>query len=224
MNKTPIQIFVTGTDTGAGKTHFSSLLLRHWRESGFDSVLGLKPLVSGGEEDLDLLWEAQGKGAPKEALRYRSFALPAAPSMAAHAQGQEIQPAALVEWCQSALIKSKRALVEGAGGWMVPINGTWCIADFAVALDLPVVLVVPNRLGALNHCILTAEDITRRGLRLAGIVLTRLDSSVSSALAEGNLRILTQEFYLPVLGELPFGCDRLPLEIASALEKSLQPK
>lgn len=166
--------FITGTDTSVGKTFATALLLRHLRARGADCV-GFKPICCGSRDDAEKLHAASG-GEETARLSLNEvnpvwMRTPAAPYTAAMIEGRGIDLAAVRE--TFALLRARHrdgVLVEGVGGWLVPITHDFAVADLAVEFGLPVIVVVKNRLGALNHTALTVRDIQRRGLHCAGLV------------------------------------------------------
>lgn len=211
--------FLTATDTSAGKTTFSRLLLEKARREN-SPLRVLKPVCCGGPEDVDLLLRAQPECLRRD-LNLAYFEAAAAPSVAAALEGQEIDRSNLVRWCQQqAQSKPETALlIEGAGGWMVPLHRDWCVADWAEVLAWPVLLVVGERLGCLNPTLLTVRDLPRRGLRLAGIVLNQIPGAEPAA---GDHRsVLEQDFGLPVWGRIPAQASELPEEIWQAWQTFL---
>ncbi len=169
-------LFVTGTDTGVGKTEVSCALVAQARASGVDAV-AMKPAQSGvtpGEpSDADRLHAASGGVEPLEALCPYSFAAPLAPAVAARLEGRAVSLEAIVERARALASRHDALLVEGAGGLLVPLTERETYADLAVALGLPVLVVARAGLGTVNHTALTVEALRARGLVLAGIVLNR---------------------------------------------------
>lgn len=161
-------VFITGTDTGIGKTVVTAALAAALAQAGV-RVHALKPVASGVEsgagEDAERIASAAGHG-PLTGLSLRA---PISPHRAATLEGRTIDPDALVAWV--AAHRGEVTLVEGAGGWLVPLTPTARMADLAVALGYPVLVVAADRLGVLNHVLLTVESIRRRGLALSGVVL-----------------------------------------------------
>ena len=207
--------FVTGTDTGVGKTLIASALLVFAAQQGRRTV-GLKPLASGSE------WTAQGLR-NEDALRLQASATqklsyeevnpvalePAiAPHVALQERGWMLDAAQLLAMCQPALLHPHDvAVVEGAGGWRVPLNDHETMADFARLLGFPVVLVVGLRLGCINHALLSAAAIRADGLELAGWVGNQIDPSL--ARVEDNLATLDRMLPAPRLGFVPCLGDSL---------------
>ena len=194
-------VFVTGTDTGAGKSVVTAALAAALREAGV-RVRALKPVASGvapGEAGEDAALLGLGGGHPPRSL-YR-FALPLSPHLAAAAEGAEVEVAAVLSWIEAE--RGEVTLVEGVGGWEVPLSPTWRVADLAQALGAPVLVVAQNRLGMLNHTLLTVGAIRARGLVVAGVVLTPPadpdDSTPHNALA---LRALLPDVALRTMPRL----------------------
>ncbi len=162
------RIFVTGTDTGVGKTWVGCRLLEHWRAAGL-SVAGLKVAESGGNADDTALFEAAGS-TQAERCQY-VFDWPVAPGVAAEEAGVVIDFERIAAQLDR-LSSHDVALLEGAGGWMVPMGRGRTIADLAVVLGLPVLVVARAGLGTINHSVLTVEAIERRGLIVAAVALS----------------------------------------------------
>jgi dethiobiotin synthetase len=162
-------VFVTGTDTGVGKTVVAASLAAALARAGV-AVRALKPVASGvspGEpgEDAALLALAAGH-APASYQRLRA---PLSPHRAAALEGVTLRLDAIVDWIRDNL--GEVTVVEGVGGWEVPIAPPHRVSDLAAALGFPVVVVAPNRLGVLNHTLLTVEAVRRRGLVVAGVAV-----------------------------------------------------
>lgn len=202
--------FVVGTDTGVGKTHVSCALLQalaqHHRR-----VVGMKPVAAGvvpwGEgwasEDSIALRAASTIAVPPELDTPVLLPDPLSPHIAAARAGVQIDIAAIVQAYQALSLQADAVVVEGAGGFHVPLSPTETGADLAVALNLPVVLVVGLRLGCLNHALLTAEAIAARGLTLAGWVANRVDPDMLAP--EENIAWLQQRLGAPPLADIPWG-------------------
>lgn len=215
--------FVTGTDTDVGKTTIAAGLLRAARLAGL-STAAVKPLASGCEAGADGLRNSDALALLAECslpLSYAevnpfAFAPAIAPHLAAREAGVPLKVEALAAAVQAVLAQQADfTLVEGAGGWRVPLDGQATLAELPVALDLPVILVVGVRLGCINHALLTAEAIARDGLRLAGWVANVLDPQTSRL--DDNLRTLTERLAAPCLGRVP----RLQQADAAAVARHL---
>ena len=201
--------FVTGTDTEVGKTLCTAALLRVARLQGLRTV-GMKPIASGceatpeGLRNEDALAHLAETSAPLPAytvVNPYAFAPAIAPHIAAAEAGVSVDLQRIAE-CWAALTHDRDfALLEGAGGWQVPIDDTRFFPDLAVHLQLPVVLVVGLRLGCINHALLTAQAIAARGLRLAGWVGNRIDPAFSRL--DDNLAALYRHLPAPCLGVVP---------------------
>lgn len=215
--------FVTGTDTDVGKTTIAAGLLRAARLAGL-STAAVKPLASGCEAGADGLRNSDALALLAECslpLSYAevnpfAFAPAIAPHLAAREAGVPLKVEALAAAVQAVLAQQADfTLVEGAGGWRVPLDGQATLAELPVALDLPVILVVGVRLGCINHALLTAEAIARDGLRLVGWVANVLDPQTSRL--DDNLRTLTERLVAPCLGRVP----RLQQADAAAVARHL---
>ena len=215
--------FVTGTDTDVGKTTIAAGLLRAARLAGL-STAAVKPVASGCEDGVDGLRNSDALALLAECslpLSYAevnpfAFAPAIAPHLAAREAGVPLKVEALAAAVQAVLAQQADfTLVEGAGGWRVPLDGQATLAELPVALDLPVILVVGVRLGCINHALLTAEAIARDGLRLAGWVANVLDPQTSRL--DDNLRTLTERLAAPCLGRVP----RLQQADAAAVARHL---
>lgn len=199
-------LFVTGTDTGVGKTLVSQALLYHLR-TRYAAVAGFKPVASGSDQtpeglrnaDALLLQRAASLQLPYAAVNPYVFAPPVAPHLAAARAGVVIDCESIVRGIVAA--GADRVVVEGVGGWAVPLNAQQTVADLASLLALPVVLVVGMRLGCLNHALLTAAAIRARGLAIAGWVANRIDPQFEWY--DENVRSLQGLLHAPLLMQLP---------------------
>jgi dethiobiotin synthetase len=218
--------FVTGTDTGVGKTVVTAGLLRAAGAAGRRAV-GLKPVAAGASPDASgtpanddaLLLQATASVAlPYAAVNPVLLAEPVAPHLAAAREGRRLTVDELATAVRAALgaARADVAFVEGAGGWLCPVNETETLADLAVALGAGVVLVVGLRLGCLNHALLTAAAIRAAGLPLAGWVANRIDPAM--LLADENIATLAARLPAPCLGTVPFlGASPTPADVAARL-------
>jgi dethiobiotin synthetase len=201
----PQSYFVTGTDTGIGKTIVSCALLSAY--SARDNVvIGMKPVVTGrvcGEwADVKAIVAASSVAAPREWVNPYAFIPPISPHLAAKEAGIEIDVEVIRQACLNLQKISDVVVVEGVGGIMVPLNDRNDVADMAYALDLPVILVVGMRLGCLNHALITAKIIQASGLKLAGWVANQIGPQMNSF--DENLHTLKERLNCPLLGVLPF--------------------
>lgn len=177
-------VFITGTDTDVGKTWVTTRLIRQLRSDGVDAV-GMKPVECGGAEDSTAIFEAcQDSGITSAEVNPISFPEPLAP--AAMEGGEKIDFDSLAANFRKLQGKHDFVVLEGAGGWLVPLDEKRTMADLAVALGAPVVIVSADRLGVLNHTLLTARAVESSGLDCVGVYLNRYDgqrdhSSASNA-------------------------------------------
>ena len=168
-------LFITGTDTGVGKTRVAAALLRALGHAGVRGV-GMKPVAAGFEPDRRVnadvvaLERADNVDAPLADRNPYAFAEPVAPHVAAQAAGVPIELATIEAAARRLCVRADVLVVEGAGGALVPLDARHDMLDIAARLGLPVLLVVGMRLGCLNHALLSALAIRRRGLALAGWV------------------------------------------------------
>jgi dethiobiotin synthetase len=186
--------FIAGTDTGVGKTHVTKILLESLRSDGIDAV-GYKPIVCGDRDDARILAEASG-GLPIDQVNPVWLKTAAAPWVAAQLENVSIDLPSLIQGYQILAAEHEIVLVEGIGGWEVPITADYSTADLAVALGLPVALVVANRLGAINHTILSCQSIRSRHLKLLGIILNHLVDELDTA-------TIANKNCIPTLAQLP---------------------
>lgn len=179
-------VFVTGTDTGVGKTVVAVALVRALHAAGVP-VAGMKPVAAGiGPDatcnaDVAALAAADGLALPLADRNPYAFAAPVAPHLAAREAGVRIDLAAIAAAYARIARRVQAVVVEGAGGARVPLDATTDMLDIAQRLRLPVLLVVGVRLGCLNHTLLTVESIAARGLELAGWVANRIDPAMAFA-------------------------------------------
>lgn len=203
-------LFITGTDTGVGKTFATSLLVRALREAGIDSV-GMKPICCGDRDDAEQLAAAAGGCVTADDINPIWLRTPAAPYTASMIEERPIDLDRIREVFKALRAAHASVLVEGAGGWLVPIRRDYHMADLAVDLGLPVAVVVRNQLGAINHTMLTVENIRRRGLVCAGLILNNTNADEDVA-ARTNGAILEEVLELPILLEIHPGQRSLDLQ------------
>ncbi|MHB1213685.1 MAG: dethiobiotin synthase [Thiobacillus sp.] len=195
-------VFVTGTDTGVGKTRVAVALIHALRAQGL-RVAAMKPVSAGnapGElnEDVAALLQAANATADLGDVNPYAFAPAIAPHLAAHQAGVQIELDTIVAAYSRLAAAADVVVVEGAGGWRVPLNAHADMADLAQRLGLPVVLVVGLRLGCLNHALLTAESIARRQLPWAGWVGNHVEQAM--AYPDENVAALHARLPGPCLG------------------------
>lgn len=205
----PHSYFIVGTDTGVGKTYIASALIRYFAAKG-TRVVGMKPVASGCElgtqgvwenqlvnEDMAALYAASNVKASLDDINPYRFAPAIAPHIAAAQAGVTIDTDVILHHYQTLQNLAELLIVEGAGGFLVPLNATETIADLAVKLNAPLILVVGMRLGCINHALLTVEAIKARGLTLAGWVANQVDANMP--VFEENLASLQQRIAAPCL-------------------------
>jgi dethiobiotin synthetase len=202
-------VFITGTDTEVGKTVVATAMVRSLVQAGH-RIAVMKPVAAGAQPtpagpqnaDAVALMGAANVPAPYETVNPYCLELAASPHIAAAKEGISVKLAPIVQAFGQLTRNSDLVVVEGAGGWYAPINDTETMADIAVALDVPVVLVVGLRLGCLNHALLTAEAIEARGVSCAGWVGNHLQPHFEHA-AE-NLATLSARLPAPLLEVVPY--------------------
>lgn len=203
-----IGCFVTGTDTGVGKTLVSCALLHVLRRQ-YAAVVGMKPVAAGvvesaevwSNDDVVALRAASSLAVAPELDNPYLLRDPLSPHLAAQRMGVAIDVALIVQRYQRLAALADAVVVEGAGGFCVPLNEAQTGADLARALALPVILVVGLRLGCLNHAILSAQAIRAQGLHLAGWVVSRIDPAMLAA--DDNVATLVQRLDAPLLADVP---------------------
>lgn len=218
--------FIAGTDTGVGKTLVASALLHAFVRQG-RSAVGMKPVAAGCVrvgarlccEDVASLLAASSIVAPPELVNPYALVPPVAPHIAAAQAGQEIRLDCIEQAFHALAAMAEVVVVEGVGGFMVPLNEREDAADLAQRLDLPLILVVGLRLGCLNHALLTAEAVRRRGLKLAGWVANQINPAMAEM--PGNLALLQNRLAAPLLGVLPYAPAALPEQAADRLAINL---
>lgn len=197
--------FIVGTDTGVGKTFIASRIVQQFANQGYKTV-GMKPIASGCEknaqgewvnEDVTALTNASNVQAPLNIINPYRFQPAIAPHIAASQAGVNIEIAKISQCFSTLQQQADIVIVEGAGGFLVPINPQETLADLAVALKLPIILVVGMRLGCINHALLTVEAIKQRGLHLAGLVANQIDPQMP--VFQENLESLKTRIDAPLL-------------------------
>lgn len=201
-------LFVTGTDTGVGKTRISTALMTLMQARGL-STAGMKPVASGCvwqegslvNEDAVALMAQSDVDLPYACVNPYAFEPAIAPHIAASQADEQIELRTILQRFEYIASRADCVVVEGAGGFLVPLNQRETLADLALALDLPVVLVVGIRLGCINHALLSAEAIAQRGLTLAGWVANLVEHD---AVSRANVDSLMQRIHAPCLGVVPY--------------------
>lgn len=233
-----VAYFVTGTDTGVGKTRVSAALLRALHQAGHARVVGMKPVAAGCDwvttEDAQGVAHGQWLNEDVAALRAAGtlavppvfdnpYALPEplSPHLAARRAGEAIDLDHIEASFHALRQHADAVVVEGAGGFIVPLSepdpltgeGQWATsADLALRLQLPIVLVVGMRLGCLNHALLTQEAIAARGLKLAGWVANHIDPDMAEQ--DANAETLQRRLHAPLLARLAWAPQATSAELA----------
>jgi dethiobiotin synthetase len=211
-------LFITATDTGAGKTFVTIGIARLWRREG-RSFRVCKPVATGAEhgwsEDTRLLAEAAGD-VDLHAITPYTFAVPAAPPVAARLAGVSLRLEDLAAAVRRRAAEGHAVLVEGVGGLLCPLTERETVADLANELALPLIVVARRSLGTLNHTLLTVEAAQRRGLRVAGLAITAT-TPVQGVAEETVIEELSRRLDVPLLAALPHqanadGGERAPLQ------------
>ena len=198
-----MQIFVTGTDTDAGKTYVTCLVLEALKRAGRVAA-GFKPFCCGGREDSVALLNASADGLTLDELNPVWLKTPASPYAAKLIEGRLLDLESVSSGFHELTHRFEDILVEGVGGWEVPLASQYTSADFAQSLGLPVIVVVNNKLGALNHTILTVKNIKARRMKCLGLVLNHVRDERDPASISHRM-ILEDMLDAPVLGEVMHG-------------------
>ena len=210
--------FVTGTDTGVGKTLIACALLRAFARTG-KSVVGMKPVAAGREggrwADVEALAHASTVSARAQITNPYALEPAIAPHIAAELAGLEIGLEPIAHAYEELSRLADVVVVEGVGGFLVPLNAAQTGADLAMRLGLPMVLVVGMRLGCLNHALLTRRQLEASGLRCAGWVANCIFPDMPHL--DGNIRALEQRLDCPLLGVVPFLREPTPAGVAGLL-------
>jgi dethiobiotin synthetase len=214
--------FVTGTDTGIGKTWVSCGLIKALQKHG-QRVIGMKPIASGchpspqglRNEDALLLQAASSAAIPYESINPYAFEPAIAPHIAAAEVGPDLDFAWICEMTEALTLHADYLVVEGVGGWRVPLGKCGDVGALASALKLSIILVVGVRLGCLNHAFLTADAIQRAGLTLAGWVANIIDPNTERL--DENLETLRLGIPAPCLGVTPYLATFEPKHLAACL-------
>jgi len=203
-------LFITGTDTGVGKTFVASAIVRQLRQQGVQ-VGAYKPAVSGSDPgpegpiwgDVELLHSALGGAYPREAICPQRFEAPLAPPVAARLEGREVDARRLVEGAAWWNERVDLLIVEGAGGWLSPIAEHVSVADVAHELGFPIVIVARLSLGTINHTLLTIEAAQARKVPIAGVILNQASApGVKDLSVETNASELARRTTVPILATI----------------------
>jgi len=217
--------FITGTDTGVGKTMMTCALLHAFARRG-RRVVGMKPVASGAARDAGVLMSgdvmmlrfASNVDAPLHLVNPYCFEPPIAPHVAAERAGVTMDLAQIKRAYGELAAAADLVMVEGVGGFCVPLGRGSDTSDLARELELPVILVVGVRLGCLNHALLTARAIREARLELAGWIANRIDPAMVAA--EESVRALVERLAAPLLGDIGHAAHPEPREFAALLDLS----
>lgn len=215
-----LMLFITGTDTGVGKTYTTALLISALRDSGVDAI-GMKPICCGDRDDAETLAAVSAHSEPVDAINPFWLRAPAAPCVAAKMEKRHLDTTAIVAAFKALAARHDAVLVEGAGGWLVPIRRNYSMADLAAELGLPVIIVAANRLGALNHTLLTVAAIRQSGLPCAGVILNTLTEADHDVAATTNRAVLEEILPVPLLAEISPRASAAPESLTAAVRKIL---
>jgi dethiobiotin synthetase len=217
------KFFITGTDTNVGKTYVTEMLLESFNQQG-KKTLGLKPIASGAQAKAGRLYNDDAmtlmNASSVKHITYKQinpfvFEDPIAPHIAAYRQGEELSVKKVKTAIQKTLdtFNADIYLIEGVGGWAVPLNINELMSDLVKSLGFPVILVVGIKLGCLNHAIVTAKTILQSNVPLVGWIANCM--APEALVIEENIKTLTQWIKAPLLGTIPYGvrhCQSLRLD------------
>jgi dethiobiotin synthetase len=199
-------LFVTGTDTGVGKTLLTALLLRHARQCGCEA-LATKPFCSGGLDDVRILRRAQDQALSMREINPFYFEEPVAPLVAARKSGLNVKVSDVLGRIRALASRCPLLLVEGSGGLLVPLGERFAVAELIAGLGCGIVVVARNRLGTVNHTLLTLRALRHMGLASAAVAL--MDMPAADLASRSNLALIRElaapipVFTLPFLGARP---------------------
>lgn len=203
------QFFITGTDTEIGKTWCSVTLMHYFQGQG-RSAIGMKPVASGCQwvdgqlknEDALMLQEHASVHVPYPLVNPYAFEQPVSPHIASIKAGQSIELSFIKQGLDAIKNRADVVIVEGVGGWMAPLNTTEDVSDLALALQIPIILVVGIRLGCINHAKLTYSAIKAKGVHCSGWIANCTQADMLAQ--EHNIQTIKAYIDAPLLGELAF--------------------
>jgi dethiobiotin synthetase len=213
-----VSLFVTGTDTGVGKTHIAARILHLLRASGIRCA-GMKPICCGDRRDAQALLAAGSDCVTIDEVNPVWLKTPAAPIVGTLVERVPINVEQILSAFQALQNRVEHVIVEGTGGWLVPIRSDYFVSDLAAAMKLPVVVVAQNRLGCLNHAILTARSVSAHQLRCVGLVLNSV-AMMSDVASLTNADILKRILNIPLLSGLGENLTQLPSDWRLVLDST----
>ena len=225
----PKGFFITGTDTGVGKTIVTAALLSLLRKSDVDAGV-MKPVETGvdprnghiGESDAEFLMQTGGiKDAMEDVSPYR-FKLAAAPYLAAQSEGRRIDKETILKSFQSLTQKYRVILVEGVGGILAPVTPDYLVIDLALDMGLPLIVVSRPGLGTINHTLLALQAARSKGLKVTGVIFNHLHSEEDRFIADSNRDFIREKGKTSVLGEIPYIPQVSPRSFDAKLVESLE--
>ena len=215
-----MSLFITGTDTGVGKTHVAARLLHLLRASGIRCA-GMKPICCGDRRDAEALLGAGSDFVTIDEVNPVWLKTPAAPMVGSLVEKVTVDIEKIFAAFHALQERVEHVIVEGTGGWLVPIRSDYFVSDMAAAMKLPVLVVAQNRLGCLNHAALTVRSVAAHQLRCVGLVLNRTEMATDIA-ALTNANILTRILNVPLLSGLGENLMELPVDWRLILDSTTQ--
>jgi len=214
LNTNKISIFITGTDTGVGKTLVTGLLARFLLEKGYKTVTqkwvqtGLCSCSGDIDLHLDIMGKTRSEFEPflRHMVPY-GFKHPSSPHLAARLEGSEIDSHKIKESYKMLMREFDAVLVEGSGGALVPLNSNETMIDICAGIGIPALIVAENRLGAINHTLLTVEAFKKRNIPVLGVIFNRPSSREDSIVLDDNPRVVGNMGGVDILGEVPYCRD-----------------
>jgi len=205
-----VSLFITGTDTGVGKTHIAARLLHLLRASGIRCA-GMKPICCGDRRDAEALLAAGSDCVAIDEVNPVWLKTPAAPIVGTLMEKVTIDIEHILSAFHALQERVEYVIVEGTGGWLVPIRSDYFVSDLAAAMKLPVLVVAQNRLGCLNHAVLTVRSVAAHQLRCLGLVLNSTELASDIAVLT-NADILKRILNVPLLAGLGENLTELPID------------
>jgi dethiobiotin synthetase len=215
-----VSLFITGTDTGVGKTHIAARLLRLLRASGVRCA-GMKAICCGDRRDAEALLAAGSDCVTIDEVNPVWLKTPAAPIVGTVMEKVSVDIEQILAAFHALQERVEHVIVEGTGGWLVPIRSDYFVSDLAVAMKLPVLVIAQNRLGCLNHAALTVRSVAAHELKCLGLVLNSTETTSDMA-ALTNADILKRILDVPLLAGLGENLTELPVDWRLMLDSTTQ--